>query len=750
MQQNTALQPFFNLSHDFFDRLLIDVGQSASYQDAEDRILWNLSGWVAGDPRGYPTFRYYEYRLTRALRGLPSDTVLFASEPPADPDVIKAGGFAIYCALCPLPLLNEWFQDSVCQARLRALLLCPKSRRLTCDTLCSLARKEGCDFREILENTILLLAQHPDADFTPASIARAASELILISHNSGQDARATEAYRTAHELLMSTLRDRPATLPSLLPDIFDFYRLSLRMAKADTDEDEHGVEVELLPILMAFSKSRILSVRCLAVAALLALRPLDKLHDRGRYMIDGRRQVVRHERLAREHNSMAWQDSYDSPFGAFFKAWPTEFKLREVWEHYRGAETDWRAFAIALAESMQVEPDWEEPDDVIMNDTSEDDYRSWLEGVMPSVVDALDDDFDPEAATILRLFASLVMGNFADLWKQAWKAVGDHPDCAYVHCVLSLFPECNQGLIAAKEGLISGALPDCNTDRPHVLRDWLLRRASLHAWEQGLRLIRRANLSDVGSSAQIAAAFISSAHHDMEEIFGTRLDNENEVQKKTSESLTHLVWYILLSVALYGTKIPEDTKAYLLRIDFPTDPPPLEDAWKQYTPFYDVHCGSQEQEPWTEVVNHVDNLIEGSQGPGERLRGSRDLYSWLRTSKATGLTPKEAIDKTFELLRIPNLSRRSGLRRVHRRFPELAQNLNEIFDAARTRHNMHIVDAIMNIWCRLCPDAIICQRLIESGVLPKILNVLSSPTDVPRAFVSLSLISQYGDDAVRN
>ncbi|RPD56413.1 hypothetical protein L227DRAFT_578872 [Lentinus tigrinus ALCF2SS1-6] len=138
--------------------------------------------------------------------------------------------------------------------------------------------------------------------------------------------------------------------------------------------------------------------------------------------------------------------------------------------------------------------------------------------------------------------------------------------------------------------------------------------------------------------------------------------------------------------------------------------------------------------------------MSGARRPQQR--GSRDLYSWLRAS-TTGLTPKEAIDKTSELLRIPNLSRRSGLRRVHRRFPELAQQLNEIFDAAQARHNMHLVDAIVNIWVKLCPDAILCHELLESGVLSKMMKILSGPVDVPRTFVSLSLISQYGDDTIK-
>lgn len=35
------------------------------------------------------------------------------------------------------------------------------------------------------------------------------------------------------------------------------------------------------------------------------------------------------------------------------------------------------------------------------------------------------------------------------------------------------------------------------------------------------------------------------------------------------------------------------------------------------------------------------------------------------------------------------------------------------------------------------------------GILPKLLNILSSPTEIPRVFVTLSLISQYGNDDVR-
>ncbi|RDX49824.1 hypothetical protein OH76DRAFT_1418296 [Lentinus brumalis] len=700
MQQNAAS---WFLVNDYFDQLLLDIGD---------------------DPRGYQSFRYLENRITRALRGLLSCAVSVASDPLAVPDILKTGTFAIYCNLCPFPLLNEKLRDS---GRLRLL-------RDRGEHDPALGSASGCTLRAA----------------APIAIARAASELILrlTGFDSVEEVRTSKAYQTAHDFLRATIWDRPTTLPTLLPSIFQFFHLSMWAAFLSGPKPSESVEVKLLPILTAFSRSRVLGVRCLAVAALLDIRPIDEVYEWGRYIssgFDGHHCAGSRERLQRWFKNMTWEGAYESPFEDFWMAWPTNDHI--IWEHHKGVETDWRTLALALAENINGETlnRKEEPDDLKNTEPEPEGDSPSLEEIMPSILNALDDTFDPEKATTIRLLASLVEGNCADLFRQVAKAVEDYPGCAYGHCILSLMPH-TQALGAAKEGLLLVAeMPNyyhCELgdthDYPHPLHDYMLRRASVHtwvvmqgpvrsglltlvgqdrdrdrdrtdpifqdrdrtkrllgpdwdrgpvpvrtgpgpmgspnrsrtgpdrsqyqnftapasielghppkwleihkhstnwaimplhdwtlqhyAWVQGVQLFSASGLSNVGSDVQAAAAaFIASVHHDVEEIFYPKL-NDGSIEMASYDERGLLFWYILLSIAMFGTEFPEDsTKHILASTNFLADwDPPIEDVWVRFTAFGDcVPCGPQERAPWSAVVDRVDDLIESGQDPGEPVK----------------------------------------------------------------------------------------------------------------------------------
>ncbi|RPD56411.1 hypothetical protein L227DRAFT_258413 [Lentinus tigrinus ALCF2SS1-6] len=616
--------------YDWLDQLLVVVAQSSSLQVAERHIHTAFGGSIplAGDPRGESAITYLEELLNTAMHDPPSFSRL-AAEFPVDLDLLMAGAFALYCTICPIPLLSQRLQDPGFLAILEPFLQSPKTRRQTCEVLFSLASKDDCDCRRVLEKTISILAWGPDKDFAPAAVARAASELILASPESGMDVLEREEFRTALRFIKSTLVDQRAPLPALLPPIFRFFHLSL-WAAHNAELEKTAVVAELLPILMAFSKSQVISVRCLAIAALLALEPLDALYDRARYVdsgLDERRQPLRHKRLERVLSSVAWQDPMDSPFSAFLVACPTnEESDAAISQHYRSAETDWPAPGVAVADTLRHPRIVSAVSrDVSMSDTQEGGLPC-LGKIVPALVSALDDGSDPEAAAIIRLLAAQYNGSLPDLWAQARKAVEQHPTSAYAHCVLSLFPAWAQGLHAVKEGLrfLDQDLICKHDNVPHALRDWLWRRASVQAWEGALFFIGQGDLSSSGRAAQLVAAFVSSAHHDLESILYAR-QQEADIEALPDKSPELLVWYVLLSVALFGTQIPDVTIDGVERLDIDTKPC-VEDSWLQFTWFDDI-VSPQSQDPWKEVVNHVDNLIVSA----EAARGSTAplLYDYL-------------------------------------------------------------------------------------------------------------------------
>ena len=447
-------------------------------------------------------------------------------------------------------------------AKLEPFLRSPQSRPQTCQAILALARKDGCDCHQILQKTISILAQNPDIDFAPLVIAQAARELFLASPDSGIDVLRSQTFQTAYAVIKRTLLNPRAPLPTLLPDIFRFFHLSL-WAAHNVELEETAVIAELAPILMAFSKSQVITVRCLAVAALLALEPLDGLYDRARYMVTGldeHRQPVRHERLEKVFSSLAWEDLDSHPFQAFLSACISDSEeVAAISEHYRGPETDWRALALSVADTVRQSGfPTKGSGDVSMSNTSGEGLP-YLTEITPALMAALNDGSDPEAASIIRLLDCMLNGNLTDLWAQARRAVEQHPTSAYARCVLSLLPDWIQGLSAAKQGLLCLDRDVIHSSNlPHTLRDWLWRRASVQAWEAALFLISQADLSSNGPVAQLVAAFVASAHHDLESILYAK-QKEEDIDALPDKSPELLVWYVLLSVVLFGTQIPQDT-----------------------------------------------------------------------------------------------------------------------------------------------------------------------------------------------
>ncbi len=64
----------------------------------------------------------------------------------------------------------------------------------------------------------------------------------------------------------------------------------------------------------------------------------------------------------------------------------------------------------------------------------------------------------------------------------------------------------------------------------------------------------------------------------------------------------------------------------------------------------------------------------------------------------------------------PDLTTRSGLREVHGRLPEIAEKLELIFMDACRAHDLRMLNVLVAIWLDMCPDVVLCQRLLERGM----------------------------------
>ncbi|KAF8582529.1 hypothetical protein K439DRAFT_142344 [Ramaria rubella] len=101
-----------------------------------------------------------------------------------------------------------------------------------------------------------------------------------------------------------------------------------------------------------------------------------------------------------------------------------------------------------------------------------------------------------------------------------------------------------------------------------------------------------------------------------------------------------------------------------------------------------------------------------------------------------------------ERLRIPDLGTRSGLRKVHRSFPEVYQRLSTCY---RENSQHHAVQgAIITIYARMCADSLLRDKLFNKGFLSQILPLLDMPQYRVSALQCLVMITHHGGREARH
>ena len=61
------------------------------------------------------------------------------------------------------------------------------------------------------------------------------------------------------------------------------------------------------------------------------------------------------------------------------------------------------------------------------------------------------------------------------------------------------------------------------------------------------------------------------------------------------------------------------------------------------------------------------------------------------------------------------MTTRSGLREVHYRFDEIAQVLEDVYTIAYDVRDWRMINVVVALWLQMCPDAILCRKLILRG-----------------------------------
>ncbi|KAF8503927.1 hypothetical protein JB92DRAFT_2970109 [Gautieria morchelliformis] len=114
-------------------------------------------------------------------------------------------------------------------------------------------------------------------------------------------------------------------------------------------------------------------------------------------------------------------------------------------------------------------------------------------------------------------------------------------------------------------------------------------------------------------------------------------------------------------------------------------------------------------------------------------------------NKAPTLTAR--IDAVCERLRIPDLRTRSGLRKIHRSFPDIYQRLSSCY-----RDNAEqdaVKGTIITIYARMCTDSLLRDKLFNEGFLSQIMPLLNVSPYTSLVLQCLVTITHHGGKAAR-
>ncbi|KAK0442095.1 hypothetical protein EV421DRAFT_594135 [Armillaria borealis] len=105
------------------------------------------------------------------------------------------------------------------------------------------------------------------------------------------------------------------------------------------------------------------------------------------------------------------------------------------------------------------------------------------------------------------------------------------------------------------------------------------------------------------------------------------------------------------------------------------------------------------------------------------------------------------VDILCEGLELPDLTTRSGLKKVHANFDSIYRRLDKTY--VKHESNEKVTGGIAGIYGRMCADKILRDRLFEKGFLNRLLPLLHIQETRHVALRALSLITHHGGEDIR-
>ncbi|KAL0060710.1 hypothetical protein AAF712_012490 [Marasmius tenuissimus] len=99
-----------------------------------------------------------------------------------------------------------------------------------------------------------------------------------------------------------------------------------------------------------------------------------------------------------------------------------------------------------------------------------------------------------------------------------------------------------------------------------------------------------------------------------------------------------------------------------------------------------------------------------------------------------------------DVFELPELTTRSGLKKVHTNFDAIFRRLNQASE--EYSDNDKVVAGIIGIYAKMCADSILRNKLFDKGFLPKLMPLLEKPNCRHMALRSLNSVAHHGSEHV--
>ncbi|TFK93235.1 hypothetical protein K466DRAFT_512012, partial [Polyporus arcularius HHB13444] len=113
------------------------------------------------------------------------------------------------------------------------------------------------------------------------------------------------------------------------------------------------------------------------------------------------------------------------------------------------------------------------------------------------------------------------------------------------------------------------------------------------------------------------------------------------------------------------------------------------------------------------------------------------------------------VSRLCTYLNIPDPNSKGGLKKAHAVYEKMQKKLDRLYTTARERGDTMVTGCILSIWTMMCADSLLRDKLIQSGIISKIIPILLQQERVvtdnlgPLALQGLAVITQHGGPDAR-